>query len=471
MSLKLIASTEVGRRLLRGFGATSLSPVVAGIIQLGPTPLLLHAWHAAKYGDYLLLSAIPSYLTLSNLGLGDASGSDMTVRVAAGDRDGALETFQSSWILLSVVSLVMFLLIALSVWWIPWQQWMRLSSLSNSQAAEVVLAFSAYVFVTQLGGVIESGYRCNGHFATGTFWLTGVRLLEALVACAIGVLTGNLLSVAVSYLAVRSIGTLGFAFLLRRKTPWLQFGTRYVSVRALKTLSAPAFGFMALPLGYAISLQGFTIMIGAVLGPLAVTSFSTLRTLTRISSQLLNAVGWTAWPEYSSNFGMRDLRLARTLHRRTFQLGLLLAGCSVAILWVVGPTFYRLWVRKAVTFDANCFHILLGVAFFDSLWFLSSVVLMAKNVHQRVATVFVIGSLICVFIGHSLVLRWGIVGAAWPLLLNSIFMIWLVGRCALRELQDSPKDFMAALVRIPTVLRTNRAAVSRPDVDSVANVV
>ena len=84
-------------RLLRGVGATAISPLVVAVIQLGSVPLLLHAWGAARYGDWLLLSAIPIYLSLSDLGFGDASGSDMAMRVAANDRAGALRTFQSSW--------------------------------------------------------------------------------------------------------------------------------------------------------------------------------------------------------------------------------------------------------------------------------------------------------------------------------------------------------------------------------------
>src|SRR4029077_1734002 len=96
-----LAAGVVRARLVRGLSATALSPIVTAVIQLSTVPCLLHFWGAAKYGDWLILSAIPSYLSLSDLGFGDASGSDMTMRVAAGDRHGAIETFQSSWFLLT----------------------------------------------------------------------------------------------------------------------------------------------------------------------------------------------------------------------------------------------------------------------------------------------------------------------------------------------------------------------------------
>src|ERR1700694_284726 len=123
-------SEGLRRRLLRGFGATALGPVVGAIVQLSSVPVMLHVWGAAKYGDWLILFAIPSYLTLSDLGFGDASGSDMTMRVAAGDRQGAIETFQSSWVLLSLVSLFMALLAGVVVWQVHWHNWLKLTTLS-----------------------------------------------------------------------------------------------------------------------------------------------------------------------------------------------------------------------------------------------------------------------------------------------------------------------------------------------------
>jgi O-antigen/teichoic acid export membrane protein len=176
--------------------------VISAIVQLGSVPLLLHAWGAATYGDWLLLSAIPSYLTFSDLGFGDASGSDMSVRVAAGDRDGALETFQSSWILVSAVSLVALLLAAIAAWWFPWQAWLKLSGVSNVEAVKVVMLLGAYVAVSQQNGIIESGYRSDGHFATGTFWILMLRLSETLVATIVALAGGTLVAVAATYLAV-----------------------------------------------------------------------------------------------------------------------------------------------------------------------------------------------------------------------------------------------------------------------------
>ena len=182
------------QRLIGGFSATALSPIVTAVIQLGSVPLLLHAWGPARYGDWLLLFAVPGYLTLSDLGFGDASGSDMSMRVAGGDREAALETFQSSWVLVTTVSFAILLLALLFVWWIPWQPWLKLSGVSSHQAAVLISVLGAYVVLSQQNGILESGYRSDGHFATGTFWIAILRFVESAVASIVAVLHGDLLS-------------------------------------------------------------------------------------------------------------------------------------------------------------------------------------------------------------------------------------------------------------------------------------
>ena len=446
------------RRLIRGFGATALGPVVGAIVQLSSVPVMLHVWGAAKYGDWLLLSAIPSYLTLSDLGFGDASGSDMSMRVAANDREGALQTFQSSWVLVTSVSLVALLVAFVSAWWIPWQRWLRLSSVSNHQAATVMIVLGAYILTSQQNGVAESGYRSDGHFATGTFWIVVLRLAEALTATTVAALGGGLLAVATTYLVVRCVGTIGYILLLRHVSPWIRYGIRHAQLRTVKQLAAPAFGFMALPLGSALSLQGLIVVIGARLGPIAVVSFSTLRTLSRLTSQMINAVKIALWPELSRAFGAGNISLARRLHRHVCQVSLASSIFGGLVLWVLGPFLYRLWIRQSVGFDATCFHVLLLVVVTSSLWDTSSVVAVSRNAHCRIAVTYSVAAALSLGLAWILVPSLGLAGAASALFVTDGWMTGLVLRTSLYHVHDSFKQFVVALFAIPHFRSTFQTA-------------
>jgi O-antigen/teichoic acid export membrane protein len=446
-------SSPVRRRLLRGLGATALGPIVTAVIQLGTVPWLLHSWGAAKYGDWLILSAIPSYLGLSDLGFGDASGSDMTMRVAAGDRKGALETFQSSWVLLSLVSLGVGLLAAGAVWHLPWHHWVKLGTLSDARASRVVFILSIYVLVSQQCGILESGFRCDGNFATGTIGGTLLRVVETASGTAVGILTGNFVWAAATYLTSRFAGTIVYGLILHKKSPWLTVGFSFATLSRIRKLAAPAFGFVALPLANAISIQGFTLVIASVLGSVAVAQFSTLRTLTRINFQLMAVIAWAMWPELSRAFGEGNIPLARKLHRHAYQAGLALSILTGSTLWFFGPTLHHFWIRNAVAFDSNCFHILLLVTFVNSMWFTSSVVPMSTNAHHRITLVFVLLSLLSVGVARVLLVRLGLSGAAMALLPIDITMTYLVLRTSLRQLKQSLSAFFRAMLVFPLRFR------------------
>jgi O-antigen/teichoic acid export membrane protein len=439
----------VRARLARGLSATALSPIVTAVIQLSTVPCLLHFWGAAKYGDWLILSAIPSYLSLSDLGFGDASGSDMTMRVAAGDRHGAIETFQSSWVLLTIVSSFVGLLATAAVWAVPWHRWIKLSTIPDAGASTVVLLLGAYLLVSQQCGILESGFRCDGNFATGNVVGTLIRLFETAAGTTVGCLTGNLVWSAATYLTARIVGTSIYALLLHKKSSWLAMGFSRASVARVKQLAAPALGFVALPLANAISIQGFTLVIASVLGSVAVTMFSTLRTLARVNFQLMTVIAWAMWPELSRAFGAGNVALARALHRRAYQAGLVLSAVTGSALWFIGPSLYHLWIRGAVPFDANCFHILLFVTFVNTLWFTSSVVPMSTNSHHQITLTFVALSLLGLAICRVLVVQRGIIGAATALLLIDGPMTYLVLRTSLRQLHETIGDFARAMLASP----------------------
>jgi len=371
------------------------------------------------------------------------------MRVAANDKAGALRTFQSSWVLVTAVSLATLLVAAVFVWWVPWQRWLKLSSISNSQSATVLLILAAWVVVAQQNGVAESGYRCDGNFAIGTFWIGVQRLAEVSTATTVALLGGSLLAVAFTYLAVRFVSTIAYALFLRHRSPWIHYGLRHARWGTIKQLAAPAFGFVAFPVGQALSYQGFTILVGALLGPLAVVSFSTLRTLSRLNFQLIAVLKHALWPELSMAFGAGDISLARRLHRHACQASLGLSIFGGALLWLFGPFIYRFWTRQNVAFDAACFHILLLAVVTNSLWDTSAVIPMSINGHCRIAVNYAGAAMVSLGLAWALIPPFGIVGAALALLATDAWMTSLVLRTTLRQVQDSLKKFIAALFVIP----------------------
>jgi O-antigen/teichoic acid export membrane protein len=137
--------------------------------------------------------------------------------------------------------------------------------------------------------------------------------------------------------------------------------------------------------------------------------------------------------------------LARRLHRRAYQASLILSVCCAGFLWLFGPTVYYLWVRRSVALDLSSFHLLLVASIANSLWFASLVVQMSANRHSRLALTYLVVAIASCGLGYLLTERLGLFGAALALLLADVVMCGVVLPMSLKQMQDTPRDFLRAV--------------------------
>src|SRR5712664_1428289 len=443
-----IAGTVRGR-LIRGFGATALGPIVTAIVQIVSVPIFLHFWGAKLYGEWLVISAIPIYLALSDIGFGSVACNDMTMRVAAGDREGALETFQSTWVLIGVTSLLVEIAVLGAIWFLPLTRWLNLSSVGLAEVRLVLIILSVYAIFAVQAGLVMSGFRSDGNFALSTVMYSVVRLAEWIMATIAVALGAGPLRVAGALLVARILGTFVMGWLMVRKSPWLRFGFRHARFSSVQRLAPLAVAFMAFPVGSALSVQGMVVVVGIVLGPIAVATFSTMRTLTRFGFTIMDAIKNSVWPELSAAYGAQNWDLARRLHRTACQAALWLSLAAVAFLFVAGDHIFRFWTHGRVIMDVGAFRwLLLGIVA-NSFWYTSTVVTIASNTHERVAALYLAGTAGSLILARYLMSDFGISGGAMSLLVIDVLLGGYVVRMSLARLEDRATDFGAALLRLP----------------------
>ncbi len=255
------------RRLLGTFGASALGPFITILVQLINVPVMLRYWGAHLYGEWLLISTIPAYLLLTDLGFGNVAGSDMTMRVHAGDGEGAIETFQSVIVLVLFVSFLLGLFLSAVIFLLPIHRLLHLSSMSPKEA-QIALLFLCLncLFILQWNS-ITSAYRCAGKYAIGLFYVNLIRILEGVSFLVLVVSHAGPVQLSMLMLGISVVGTCWLLFMKSKLIPWLPLGVRHAKWQRVRELWKPAIAYMAFPTGNAISLQGMTMMVGVVLGP------------------------------------------------------------------------------------------------------------------------------------------------------------------------------------------------------------
>lgn len=439
------------QRIFAALAANGFGQAVTIGTQLLLTPLFFRHWGAALYGEWLILSAIPAYLALADLGVSSAAGNEMAMRAGAGNHTGAQQTFRGARSVARMASALAVLLGCVLALCSVGLGWPALSRIPQQDAALILLMLSLQVALGFSGSVVQAGFRCAGFNGLGTTWANVARLAEAL-ACALALAMGQTaLWLCAATLVVRALMLLWQWALLRQRCTWLFQPAVPADPDMLRRLLWPSLAFMAFPLSYAIALQGPILLIGALHGSAAVAIFSAMRTLARLPVQLTNVLNNAVSPEVSRAHGEGNLAQIRRLHRSAWALttGAGLLACLG--LWVLGPWISRLWLGPG-HHDPLTLGVLLAVSWVSAVWNVSSIVLTATNAHVRLSAIFLVVNACGLGLAALLGQLPGVVGLAGLLTallaVEAVMLAWVLP-AAWQHSGDRARTFWAGLRRMP----------------------
>lgn len=434
-------------RIARGLAANIGGMGVTLVIQLVSVPVLLAAWGVLTYGEWLVLSAVPTYVALSDLSFSSVAANSMVMLVAQGKRADAVTLGRHLWSIVTLMTGVA-VLAAVAIALVFGGVFGSGAAIPASEAQVVLVALFLQVAVGNQYGVLDAWYRTAGRYPLGATMRQLGRLFEfgaLMVAVVLGARPG---SAAILFLAGSVAGFLVSWVVLRRTVPWSTFRPELPHLQTFRELLAPGVAYMAFPIGNALSLQGFTIVIGSTLGAAAVVTFSTTRTITRIALQAMGAINNSIWPELSRSVGGGHLAEARAILRRSVQLSLAVSCWLVLGLALFGVGIIGWWTHGLVNPPVLLLFLLLLVIIANSTWFTVGSVLVATNRHRRLAVVYLSGTTAALLVAVPLSSAFGLAGAAMALFALDVALVGYVLPASLRIVEDAPVPFFRALLDV-----------------------
>jgi O-antigen/teichoic acid export membrane protein len=280
----------------------------------------------------------------------------------------------------------------LLLWHLPLERWFPFTAMNGEAIRWVLWLLAAEVFFRLLEGVNHTGFRAGGDYALHMGLYSTVRLIQFAGVWLAALAGGGPVAAAAAFFGVRVLTVPAFAMLLIYRHRWLYFGIAHSRMDELRRLVRPALANIAFPFACALNIQGMVIAVGAVLGPVAVVVFSTLRTLTRLALQMVLAVSNATEPELATAYGTRDRALLQSLFVHVLRSALWLALVVAACLALFGSFILDVWTQGRVAMEPWLFAGLLVSAVASTLWFSSLTVLKAANCHLRATLVFALAS-------------------------------------------------------------------------------
>src|SRR5277367_389775 len=95
--------SEPKTRVAAGVAAHFYGQVVQIVIQLATLPIFLARWNAEQYGQWIVLAAIPTYLSVADFGIVTAAGNMMSMHKAREETAEVSRVFKSSILIVATV--------------------------------------------------------------------------------------------------------------------------------------------------------------------------------------------------------------------------------------------------------------------------------------------------------------------------------------------------------------------------------
>ncbi|MGA0560256.1 lipopolysaccharide biosynthesis protein [Larkinella sp. VNQ87] len=397
------------------------------LIQLISVPVLIHFWGVTYYGEWLLLVTIPSYLSLSDVGLVSALSNELLIRVSKNDRTKATRLLGSGLTVVFGVGSLVASGLLLVLYLTDFTGWLKFTQIAKQDAWLTLSLLMLYVILCLQQELIAAVPRAEGHNARGRVWITLTRLLEFGIMVGLVSLGCPIWSVAIGYVIIRGFSSWMMLLHYRMTYEWVRgVAIGYFSAREMRPLATPSLSFLGFSVANAVVLQGSTLLIGIYMTPIAVVLYTTLRTLNNCVRQVIGMVSYALWPEFTRALAANDIPKAIMLHRRLCQIAFWGSCLLLVGLEATGTTILAVWTKGAVQPQQPVFSFLLLATLPYSLWNTSATTLISVNRHQRISFFFLSGSLLALALASLLLPRYGLAGLAISLLINDcIVLIWV----------------------------------------------
>lgn len=398
---------------------------INAIIQIAGIPLLLKYWGVNYYGEWLILFTIPSYIGMSDMGLGSSTTSELSILIQAGEEAEAREILRNTFWFILLIGGLPFLILALSVFTLPWYDWLNFAAIVEGDFKVTFILLILYIYLALFLTLPLGYYRVRKIYHRERYISSFFRVLEFLLIVAAVMAGSKIVIVALIYLLVRM---LQFTFVLFdltlkfREFRLLPFGFNF---KKISYLLKPGLSAMTIYLGQNLMTQGLVSIIGIALGSAQVVLFSTTRTLINMVKQVVGIINLSITSEFSYSFGARDFPLLRKLFRITNRVNAIIAFGMLTLLYFFGHWIFKVWTGGKVEIIEPFFLLFLVGTLFSSVWNVRLVLLVATNKLGYSGIMFLVNAVLLIVLNAFLIGYWGLTGMAISILVFELAM-WII---------------------------------------------
>ena len=362
-------------------------------------PAYIHYLGIELYSDWIVISAIASFFTMSDVGISSVSNNMFSISYNRGKISECKKILYNNLLFTSTVLTVGLIGILVLGSCVDFKNLLNLHEITNNESVILCALLVLQILLVMSGNVFDSVYNAV-HLAHKATYINNVAKLCNALLIFFGLALRLNLCVIIAISIIPNIVINLYKIVQTRKIFKYNVSFHLFDFKYLKSIIKPSVGFMFFPAGNAILFQGLTLIVNSFLGPWALVLFNTTRTMTNFIRNLVQAVSSGIKPEFSIAYAQRNISLMKQLYHKSIKYSVIIASIAICGLLVGGDIIYTIWTKNQIKYDALLVLIFCMTLFINSIWEGSCITMTSTNRHFKFSLVYVISTVATIAVAY-----------------------------------------------------------------------
>lgn len=344
---------ERSKKAYKNVAGSVILKGISMVVSLLLVPLTIEYVSPDKYGIWLTLSSIVSWLGFFDIGLSNGTKNKVTESLAQNDGKKAREYVSTSYFVIGIIFLFVFLFFYVANQWLDWSSIMSVDETLKAELSEVMLIVVGLFCVSMVLNVINSVISAIQKPALSSLITTAGQVV-VLFAIAYFVYQaaesgeGSLKTLALCLSGIPCLVTLVFSFLLyggkyRSLSPSIKFyNGKYIS-----DVLNLGWKFFVIQVSLILVFQISNLIIIRETNSMAVTQYNIAYKYFMISHMLYNIILTPFWAAFTDAYIKQDYSWMKSTYSKLSKCWLLFSALIVVML-LISPIAYNFWIGNKV---------------------------------------------------------------------------------------------------------------------------
>lgn len=338
-------SSSQSSKIKKHIFLSTLYKPVSMVISMLYVPIFLNCLGAEKYGIWVTISSILSWMTNFDIGIGNGLRNRLAEYYAKGDKQKSQNVVATSYVILGIISIVMLVLFVIISCLFDLPEFMGISNDSEPISIILVIAASCVCLNFVLGLCSTIFYAIQEASVVALKGIV-VQLMQLSVALFLTIISkSSLLWVAILYGLSEVVVNIAFSGWLFRKNTFLFPHIKNYDRKYVNSVVSLGSKFFILQICALLIYSCDNIIISKYIGASSVTAYSIVHNVFTLAVVFHSAINAPMWSAYTAANARNDLEWIKQSMFKVIIVTLIISVGTLIVVPIFKPLAY-LWLRK-----------------------------------------------------------------------------------------------------------------------------